>query len=128
MLFRLYSIAAAFSIITTLLHSAAIYYSLNWIFSWFDMITHFFGGAMVAALVYTLLYRRASSGTAITHTLIIVFCVGVAWEIFEYTMGLASPLEAGYALDTALDGVADMLGGFFAVHICERIVRRYTQI
>lgn len=126
MLFRLYTLAAAFSVLTALLDVAAIHYSLNWIFSWFDMIVHFCGGAMVGVLIYTALFRRMNPLTAFLYGTLGVLCIGLAWEYFEYIAGLASPLEVGYVADTILDLVSDVSGGLCALYFSYRIVRKHT--
>jgi hypothetical protein len=111
----------SFLLVTTLfvvlvLHLMAIFFKFYWTTWWFDHIVHFIAGVSVG--LFYILFRRyflwleKYLGYLFSFLSFVLF-VGIAWEVFEYYTGLTSSME-GYWLDTSIDIVADILGGFFA--------------
>ena len=103
---------------------------LYWTIAWYDILLHFLGGAWVAlGFVWLLFYsgfiERVPAIVAryrIWWTLGAVVLVGVIWEIYEYVFGLTAAY--GYALDTTLDLVMDMVGAGAVLLVIPRF-RRY---
>ena len=98
------------SAIFAAVHTVAIYASLYWYYSWFDIVMHFWGGILVALGVQALATLRIfpCKPTYVTTILILVFLM-VVWEIFEYAVGLYDP--ATHVFDTMKDIVVGFLGG-----------------
>lgn len=77
--------------------------------------SHFLGGLCVGfAAVYGT--RAYGFRLALWQCLLIVLCVGVAWEVWEYSW--AQPIPTW---DTALDIVMDLLGGYVAYTVSKRL-------
>lgn len=93
---------------------------LEWVFWWYDIVLHFLGGVWVALALYTAIvyFGQTPAAAGVIGGLIIV---GILWEIFELAIG--APREANYFLDTSLDLLMDVLGGFFGFLIGERVMR-----
>ncbi|MFH1402562.1 MAG: hypothetical protein ABIG87_02985 [Patescibacteria group bacterium] len=97
-------------------------YSLYFRFWWFDIMMHFLGGFWIATASYYFFYfsdfqfrlwlsafkKLTEKYSALALTLASIILVGVCWELFEYVIG-AVP-KTGYALDTGLDLVMDLIG------------------
>jgi hypothetical protein len=88
---------------------------------WFDIIMHFLGGYWIglSALWFIFLSGYLGSITAniskksiIFISLFSVLIIGLSWEIFEIVAGV--PVTGNYALDTSIDLVMDLIGGFAA--------------
>lgn len=100
-----------------LLHFAALEFYLYWMYWWFDMIVHFFGG-LASGLAIFWIIRYAGRIPVASHLhwflLIIsaVLVIGIGWEIFELATGLYA--QKNYVFDTTVDIVMDLLGGFIA--------------
>jgi hypothetical protein len=102
-------------------HIAALELYLYWTFPWFDIPMHFLGG-VTFALGYSILpLFRAGLWPArfegMRWYLATVLLVGIAWEFFEYFGGISLTTESSFALDTMLDLVMDLCGGFLGYYI-----------
>ncbi len=106
--FLLFSLA-----ITTLaiVHGIALAFSLYWVYLWLDIPMHALGGVSVA-LGYQSRFMLSRAQPLLSFgffaTLCAVLVVGLTWEVYEYIVG---PILPGYAIDTAIDIVMDILGG-----------------
>jgi len=110
-----------------LVHMMAEYYYLYWIFRWFDIVTHFFGGVWVgiAAIWFWYLsgYIKAMhfpKKKAVLVALLFGLLIGFLWEGYEYVVWqlVGKGLPPNYIPDTTLDLVMDCMGaylGFFAL-------------
>jgi len=115
---RLLYITAALVALVAMLHGLAIAYSLYWHFSWFDMLSHLFGGAFVSLLAVWLWFFSGYLGThplpgrqaLFWITVISALAIGIGWEVFERALGHTWSPE-GYWLDTCIDIIADTIGG-----------------
>ncbi len=102
------------------IHIVAVGYDLYWRVLWLDHVTHFLGGVFIALLLLWLCffssYLKYSLPSRFKLFLLLVggtLLVGIAWEIFEYSVGLTwSP--KGYWSDTLYDLVFDTIGGLVA--------------
>lgn len=109
-----------------LLHVLAVELFLYWIYPWFDLLTHFLGGALVSIGVfwfvfespYVLLEKRPITIVLALSAAIVV--IGVAWEVFEFLTGVTRG-EDSFVRDTAADLVMDSIGalcgGWYAARI-----------
>ncbi len=101
-----------------LIHILAIKLSLYWHFWWFDMPMHFFGGSIVALGLFTL----ADLSWPLPHWLFrpvpflsVVLLIALSWEVFELWAGI--PVEADYVLDTSIDLLLGLTGGFLGYRL-----------
>jgi len=99
-------------------HWAGITYTLYWVFAWYDLLTHFLGG-VVLALSLAVFGKYKGYEPPFSHLLIFAFGVGIIWELFELWAGI--PREAGFLLDTTIDLGMDMLGAVFAYFLTRNI-------
>jgi len=92
-------------------HYCALEWYIYWLYPWFDILMHFWGGAVVAVGALTPVFssctriRVASLGVA----LLIVLGVGIAWEVFEWYFVIVDSHD--YLEDTVLDLIMDLGGG-----------------
>lgn len=112
-------IILALSIVFKILHLFVFEYFLFWRFWWFDTIMHFLGGVLVALVVIWTLRHIQKLEELIQRqkyfwsvVLLVVFAVGVSWEVFELIAGL-QPAQ-NYVLDTGSDLLMDIVGGSIA--------------
>ncbi len=89
------------------IHIAALGNDLYWILPWLDLVTHFLGGVWSALFIFWLgvVFHRPPNVFLVAS---FVLVLGVAWEIFEYSVGISA--AADYALDTLSDLCMDLLG------------------
>jgi hypothetical protein len=91
-------------------HNFAVAASLYWYYSWFDIAMHFWGGILIVLGVYALCSFKH---VPLKPTTLLIFStlvgVMVAWEIFEYCVGLYEPTT--YLFDTAKDIIVGFCGG-----------------
>ena len=80
---------------------------------------HFFGGMWAGIFGMWLMARRGSS-LSLLQCLMFALFVGVAWEIFEYSEGIADSFHFDYPFDTAKDLVMDLLGAVLASILVKR--------
>ena len=92
------------------IHTLAVATSLYWYYSWFDIIMHFWGGALVVLGVYALCSLKhvplKPTSFIIFSTLIIAM---VVWELFEWQVGLFDPHT--HFFETMKDIVVGLIGG-----------------
>lgn len=84
---------------------------------------HFLGGITVA-LGYSIVPffragRRSARCEGVQWYLAAVLIVGIAWELFEYLGGISLTTESSFVLDTMLDIVMDLGGGFVGYGITQ---------
>ena len=86
-------------------------------FLWYDIPLHLAGGAW-AGLAILWASRREGFQLSLPRALLVVFLIGVAWELFEFVAKV--PQHAGYTLDTLKDLADDIIGGLIAFVIAHR--------
>lgn len=94
-------------------HTVSIEFYLYWKYLWLDIPMHILGGVACALGFSTLPYfglKHASRYTSMMWTILFTLCVGVVWEIFEFSAGI-SQSEPGFLIDTVLDLTMDVIGG-----------------
>ena len=115
-----------FAQFTLLAITASLYFLgfalyLYWVFWWYDIVLHVFGGAW-AALAMMWVFAAFGKTHAGTSLIGIVIVIGIAWELFEGLIG--APRESKYLFDTSLDLLMDVFGALFALWIVNRRTRR----
>lgn len=118
---RLYLLAALLAIAAAATHALAIHYSLYWSFSWFDFPVHVLASGMVGIIAYLVVSWTLSHRFAPYAALVLLACVGISWEVFEYLTG-AAIVEPGFALDTFIDAGANLLGGLSGIYLSHRML------
>lgn len=91
-------------------HNFAVTASLYWYYWWFDILMHFWGGALVVVGVYALcsLKHVPLKPTAFIIFMTLFIAMGT-WEIFEWQAGLFDP--ATHMFDTIKDVLVGLTGG-----------------
>lgn len=114
-----------------LTHAGALWYAWYWTYPWFDILTHFWGGACVAlgtvwiirhARYAPLRWRQSAPLIAVVVTIAVI---GVVWEAYEWVVQSAFglTLPPNYVPDTLLDLVMDTTGALFGL-FCLRLATR----
>ncbi len=108
-------------LIVLALHSVGSYYSLYWVYPWFETLVHVLSGLWVAL---TILWLASTFGLLSSlkeykiKSFLIAFVsaalIGVVWELLENFTQITSIRSSGYYLNTALDLFNDCLGGVLA--------------
>jgi len=85
---------------------------------------HFLGGLFISGgylwiLMFEVPHTLRSRIPIFLSTLIVMCCVGVAWEVFEYLTDSFTAIN--YTLDTTLDLLMDITGALVAYLIVKRI-------
>lgn len=102
-------------------HISALQFYLYWQYVWLDVPVHFLGGAVVTFLFFSLVdlgVRLPTWCQKVVPVLIMVFLVGVAWELYELLIGIV--MRDNYVFDTTLDLVMDVCGGYVGFIISRR--------
>lgn len=114
---------AALTALFTLLHFLAFHFFWYWQYWWYDIVMHGTGGAVLGSMVlWFVLFETSPPHTAfkrLSAVLAVTLIIGVAWEIFEYVVGITRG-EAGYVIDTLGDLGMDVAGGLLAYLIFNR--------
>jgi len=95
------------SVVFTAVHNFAVTTSLYWYYSWFDIVMHLWGGALVSLGIVAFAKITSLSVRPGLGMIMPVLClVMVAWEVFEYSISLYNP-------DTIIsDVLRDVFFGF----------------
>jgi len=101
--------------VLAVLHRLALGFYLYWRWEWFDILMHFFGGAVAALGLFTIrdfLHRIPERFEYVVPVMSGVIVTTLLWDIFEiFVVGI--PLETpGLALDTGIDVAMGTIGGF----------------
>jgi hypothetical protein len=91
-------------------HRLAVETSLYWYYSWFDIIMHLWGGALIVLGVFALCSLKhvpLKPTTFIITTTLFILIVG--WEVFERMAGLYEP--STYIYDVSKDIIVGITGG-----------------
>ena len=87
-----------------------------WEYPWVDLPMHFAGGVLIGILSLWAAGRIGRNLRA-GGLLWIVLAVGVAWEIFEYSVGAVVVIKDSYPLDTLSDLAMDVCGAFLPLFL-----------
>lgn len=112
----LIGIVAALHLIGTALY-------LYWVLWWYDLLVHFLASIWVALAVSwaSVLGKKHPS---VLFVMGCVFIVGIAWEIFEFSIGATYATQLVF--DTALDLCVNIFGGFTGLFIARRVQSTIT--
>ena len=98
------------------LHGMATLRHWYWLYGWFDLIVHFLGG-LWAALATVWAARALGIWTpsqvprnAWAWIFGATLLTGLAWEVYEYLVGMVFVDTGGYVEDTLADLAMDLLG------------------
>jgi glucan phosphoethanolaminetransferase (alkaline phosphatase superfamily) len=106
------------AVVFTLVHNFAVFASLYWYYSWFDIVMHVWGGILVSLGVFALSsLRSVRIKPTIKITLGVLALIMIAWEVFEYTAGLYNPDT--YIFDTAKDIIFGLSGGLLGYFLLQ---------
>lgn len=104
-----------------LMHTVAIVASLYWYYWWFDILMHFWGGALIALGVHALATcKRCTFEPDLKILLVALFVITISWEVFERAAGLYD--HATYIFDTT----KDLLLGFSAGLLTHVVLQIYS--
>lgn len=95
-----------------IVHSVSIHFFLYWKYLWLDMPVHLLGGVACALGFSTLPFlglKIFPQYSKLMWYVLFAFCVGLLWEVFEYTAGISRG-EPGFVFDTLIDFGMDILG------------------
>lgn len=96
------------------IHILSLHFFLYWKFLWLDIPVHFFGGAIVALGLFTIGDFIREFPPRLLYVIPVmsgVIIIALAWELFEIFIGIPTNTP-GYALDTIIDLVVGITGGF----------------
>ncbi len=106
-----------------IIHWVALDLHLYWKYLWLDVPIHFLGGACVALGFSILPFFKISlppwSTTVYAYVCVALF-VGIVWEVFEVTSGVAI-VDEYYIGDTTLDLCMDVLGGIIGYGVVQSV-------
>jgi hypothetical protein len=107
------------TILVAVLHITALELYLYWTVSWFDILMHFIGGAVIGVattfVFFTSGYIKYPNDhwvVVLSVTLGAVLIVGLAWELWEVFVGFTDVVND--VNDTIVDLIMDLLGGSVA--------------
>ena len=83
--------------------------------------SHFLGGMWAAfflAWAFTIVGKRPP----LIGFLAVALAFGIAWEVFEIVARLASPDTLSYAIDTIMDLIFDVFGGYCAALLARKFI------
>lgn len=109
----LFSIVFFLALIIAILHIVALEMNLYWLFSWFDILMHFLGGAWVALFLSWTIFFSSFIKVKVKNPFVIIvsatIVMGVLWEVFEV---IIDPLffHDKYVFDTMIDLLMDTFG------------------
>jgi len=101
------------------MHTNGIERGWYWEYPWLDLLMHFWGGVIVGLLVLWGSERVWGVRLSLAAVVLAALFVGIAWEVFEYALGLIEVPRDVYIKDTAIDLILDTLGGSVAA-LCRR--------
>ncbi len=100
-----------------LTHILALKLYLYWYYWWFDIFMHLWGGTLVSLVVFSLASMVSFFELRLKHIAAILLMVTVAWEVFEWRLGL---WNNDYVVDTLQDIFFGFLGGIVTYIIIVR--------
>ena len=98
----------------------AVWQSLLWRIWWFDIPMHLLGGLWSGLCAAWLLARRGVD-FSLGWCLAFALAVGLVWEIFEYSEGIAFPQYLSYPVDTVKDILMVVLGAVFGFLLARKL-------
>jgi len=113
---KLFRLAFGLLVLIGIFDLGADFLYLHWMYWWYDVGLHFFGGVCVSLAMLSVFPKNWSKeGKVIALGTLAALIIGILWEIFEYSNGLMiAPYGPYYWMDTISDLIMDTSGGFFA--------------
>ncbi len=102
------------------LHLTALYFHWYWIFWWYDILLHFLGGLWLGGTaLWFLKYVRNKDifnniFSRYVYPIIFVTFIGIAWEVFEFSLDTFIIFQTNDIVDTISDLGMDVVGGLTA--------------
>ena len=103
------------------LHSVGSYYSLYWVYSWFDIVVHIVAGLWIGLVFLWLasVFGQVNSlkeykAKSFLIAFVSAIFVGIVWELLENFFQVTFTKASGYSLNTAMDIFNDGVGGLLA--------------
>lgn len=103
------------------LHVIGSYFSWYWVYPWFDILVHIFSGLWVGLVMLWLALSLGEINSmreymikSLLIAVISALLVGVVWELVENFSQVVFVNASGYAFDTILDLLNDVIGGLLA--------------
>lgn len=111
-----------FSIVAlALVNMLAVNSGWYYIYKWFDLPMHFFGGLVTLFLVAYVFYNKIGHSTGkFTFLIIMVMLGGLFWEFYEYFVSNVWAGKDFDMIDTLSDLLMDFLGGLFGILIIKK--------
>lgn len=122
--------------VIAILHYSAFKFYFYWTVEWFDTFMHFLGGFWVVLFFIWFVFfskfikidiKQYQNRKIFFMSILVVLVVGLLWEVFEVFASLVSVQERGYAFDTSLDLVMDLIGGAMAFLYIKRKYLNYER-
>ena len=112
----------AASVAVLFFHLKGLNSEFYWLYWWYDIPMHIFGGVVVA-LVYAWLQTAFPKIPQLSwkNILMVIITIGVLWEIWELLVGDTAFSDNGYALDTIKDLVDDVIGACVVYFVIKKI-------
>lgn len=110
-----------------ILNTLATFFGWYTIFSWFDNMMHFLGGAWLALVATWLWYEKhRRGGRGIISILVFVFIGAFLWEVLEYLIQFLaqSPDSLATLPDSVSDIIFGLLGGLLAGYRKIKTIKR----
>jgi len=104
------------------LHNLALFLELYWLYWWFDLPMHFFGGVVVAMGFLVLADLRLPVRfltRSLLPMMLAVLAVVIFWELFELWAGIE--IQTDFIVDTTIDIVLGVVGGGVGYYLGERL-------
>lgn len=105
-----------------------------WEFWWFDIIMHTLGGIWVGSAALWLRYFRNAeaektelrTASILLFSLASVYCIGIGWELFEFSLDTFITFKIHNLMNTASDLFFDGAGSILAVFIFWAVYNMYA--
>ena len=101
---------AAVVVVMVFLYHLGIEDRFFWSIWWYDIPMHMLGGA-TAALFFAWIAVWRGRRLSLWQYVLAAFAIGIAWEVFEYVLGIGGSPFMSYPVDTAKDLFDDCIGG-----------------
>ena len=98
---------------------------LYYILPWFDILTHFLGGIVIAFGVLALLERLHISYNTTPHSITfvsLIVAIALGWEFYEIIVNTFFPTYAFDVVDTLSDIVNDTVGALVAFFWTQKFI------
>ena len=97
-----------------------------WTLWWYDVVTHFLGGAWVALATLWVLEMPFLGSVrprfSMLSVILVTLIVGATWEVYEVFLRFSNVHAAGYVADTLYDLAMDTLGASVVAWVYSRLL------